>query len=358
MRPLTERSDRGGTPKLSLFFFDANPLAQSPYGLLMEATELADRNGLHAVWTPERHFREFGGLHPNPAVLSAALAVRTERIHIRGGSVVLPLHDPLRVVEEWSVVDNLSNGRVGISFASGWHPADFVLSTDAYSSRNEVLLRRLSEVRRIWSGADLLRTGPGGEEVKVRAFPPPVQKELPVWITSSGSERTWESAARAGANILTMVGAGLESDVRTLEERIVRYRQLRRSGRGTVTLALHAYVGAQDEDVRRVVRDPLAAYLARYIEQGKGVESRSSELDSKVPSTVSVEARARFAVEAYLKGSTFLGSMDRCLGVAERFHRIGVDEIACLIDFGVRRDLVIESLARIVKLGQSLSASV
>ena len=39
------------------------------------------------------------------------------------GSVVLPLRDPIRIAEEWALVDNLSGGRVGVAFASGWHAA-------------------------------------------------------------------------------------------------------------------------------------------------------------------------------------------------------------------------------------------
>ena len=79
------------------------------------------------MWTPERHFHPFGGLYPNPALTSAAVAAVTKRVGLRAGSVVLPLHNPLRCAEEWSVVDNLSDGRVGLSFASGWHASDFAL---------------------------------------------------------------------------------------------------------------------------------------------------------------------------------------------------------------------------------------
>ena len=53
---------------------------------------------------------------------------------------VLPLHHPIRVAEEWSVVDNLSKGRVGISFASGWQPNDFVLAPEAFADRKNVML--------------------------------------------------------------------------------------------------------------------------------------------------------------------------------------------------------------------------
>ena len=114
----------------SLYFFSDDGSKDSPdkYRLVLESAKFADRNGFSAVWTPERHFQDFGGLYPNPSVLSAALAMITDRVQIRAGSVALPLHHPVRVAEEWSVVDNLSNGRAAISFASGWHPGDFIFA--------------------------------------------------------------------------------------------------------------------------------------------------------------------------------------------------------------------------------------
>src|SRR5436309_12774451 len=110
----------------SVMFFAGSdrPRATDRYALVREAAQFADRHGFSAVWTPERHFHEFGGLYPNPSVTSAALAMITKRLQIRSGSVVAPLHSPIRIAEEWSVVDNLSGGRVAISFASGWMPED------------------------------------------------------------------------------------------------------------------------------------------------------------------------------------------------------------------------------------------
>ena len=95
----------------SLFYFAAGEEAAADgYRLLLESARFADRNGFEAVWTPERHFHAFGGAYPNPSVTGAALAAITEHVGIRAGSVVLPLHSPIRVAEEWAVVDNLSRG--------------------------------------------------------------------------------------------------------------------------------------------------------------------------------------------------------------------------------------------------------
>src|SRR5207247_1708861 len=137
-RENTVADKSNGTTKqmdFSLFYFANADGGESSekYKLLIEGAKFADTHGFAAVWTPERHFHEFGGLYPNPSVTSAALATVTERIQIRAGSVVAPLHTPIRIAEEWSVVDNLSNGRVAIPFASGWMPDAFVIEPDNYA---------------------------------------------------------------------------------------------------------------------------------------------------------------------------------------------------------------------------------
>src|SRR5262245_21885903 len=119
----------------SLYYFasddDGVPAGDKPR-LLFESARYADRNGFSALWVPERHFHAFGGLSPNPSVTAAALAAITSNVRIRSGSVVLPLHHPVRVAEEWALVDFLSGGRVDLGVASGWFPNDFILAPGTY----------------------------------------------------------------------------------------------------------------------------------------------------------------------------------------------------------------------------------
>src|SRR2546428_949605 len=175
--------------RFSLFFFSSREPSEQPrYGPLLELVRHADLRAFEAVWLPERHLVEFGALYPDPATLGAALAVSTRNVHIRAGSVVLPLHHPLRVCETWSIVDNLSGGRVGVSFASGWHPNDFVFAPDLYEGRREGMFEAVDVVRRLWRGESVVMRGPSAAAVAVRARPRPVQPELPVWITTGGTE--------------------------------------------------------------------------------------------------------------------------------------------------------------------------
>lgn len=336
--PEPEPSDR--PIDFSLFFFSDGG-AKSPaesYELLLESARFADRHGFAAVWTPERHFQDFGGLYPNPSVLGAALAAATERIGIRAGSVVLPLHDPLRVAEEWAVVDRLSSGRVGISFASGWHPTDFALRPEGYADRRERMFQGIDTVRRLWRG-----------EAEVQVAPRPVQPELPVWVTCSTNIATWTRAGEIGAHALTII-----QPLPALAEKIARYRSARADHgfdpeAGRVTVMVHAFVGDDEEAVREKVRAPMTAYLRTYFDQygflaGGGSQGLQGVRESDVDTLMAI------AFESYFSSLSLLGRPDKGARLIDRLRAIGVDEAACLIDFGVDAPSILEALPALDRL--------
>ncbi len=334
--------------RFSLFFFSAEGAGRGKeqYRLVLDCARFGDQHGFEAVWTPERHFVEFGGLYPNPSVLGAALAMVTERIQIRAGSVVLPLHHPIRVAEEWSVVDNLSGGRAAISCASGWHPDDFVLAPGIYAERRAAMVRAIDFIRRLWAGEEVTFPGAEGAEVPVRVLPRPVQASLPMWITTSGSLETWELAGELGTHVLATLG---NQSLEEVAEKIRRYRASRgRHGHnpaaGTVTVMLHTHLGRDLEAVRARVRGPLGEYLRTHMAQRDRYVTidRITEADK--------QALAELAVEHYLEHASLLGTPATCSRLVNRLAAAGVDEIACLLDFGIEHAHVIEGLEHLETL--------
>lgn len=336
------------TMDFSLFYFggDRGGDPADRYRLLIEGAKFADRHGFHAVWTPERHFHEFGGLYPNPAVTGAAVAAITDRVQIRAGSVVLPLHDPLRVAEEWSVLDNLSGGRVGVSVASGWQPDDFVLAPDNYADRKQAMLDGVATLRRLWRGDSLTRRNGVGRDVDVSIFPPPVQRDLPVWITSARSPETFRMAGEIGAGLLThMLGHSAEQ----LAEKITLYRQAWRDaghpGDGRVTVMLHTFVGADTDEVREIVREPLCAYIKSSLDLLSGLgAAMGDDTDPRTLPPDELDLLVARAFERFFDTSGLLGTPEHCADLIDQLKAIGVDEAACLIDFGVPHEQVLEAL--------------
>lgn len=340
----------------SLFFFSADGTAggQDRYKLLLEAARFADQNGFRAIWTPERHFQVFGGLYPNPAVLSAALAMITERIQIRAGSVVLPLHSPVRVAEDWAQVDILSRGRVGISFATGWHEHDYVIAPDAYENRREIMFRDIAIVRRLWAGEGIEFPGPGGKNITVQTLPRPIQTELPFWVTVS-SPKTWIRAGAIGANVLTAFVGGEWDDLR---QSIATYRRARLENghnpdAGIVSLMLHTYVGTDMEEIRACVREPMKRYLQNFVDQFRPL-SKHDPID---PDSIEMQSLLDFAFERYFESRSLLGTQAKCLEILSVLASIGVNEAACLVDFGLDYESTMKGLEHLSELRCSLASN-
>ncbi len=335
----------------SLFFFSSyeKDKREDKYKLLVEAVRYADEAGFEAVWTPERHFHEFGGLYPNPSVISAGLSMVTRRIGLRSGSVVSPLHDSIRIAEEWSVVDNLSGGRVGLSFASGWNADDFVLSGGDYSRRQQKMYEQIEEVRRLWRGEEVRRVNGQGREVGVRIYPRPIQETLPVWVTSAGSKETFISAGRAGANVLTHL---LGQDMEMLAVNIGLYREARRASGydgGKVTIMLHTYIGEEPGEVERLVAGPFIEYLKSSIALSKAIFEREGVQVEELSEEVK-EKMLRSAFLRYYKTGSLIGTKGSCGQVLEQLREMGVDEMACLVDFGLEAGEVLSGLKRLNEL--------
>ena len=313
------------------------------YRLLFEGARFADEHDFSAVWTPERHFHTFGGMFPSPAVAAGALAMVTNRVAIRAGSVVLPLHNPVRVAEEWSLIDNLSNGRVGIAFAAGWQPQDFAIAPEAYRDRHARLFEGIETVQSLWRGDTRDLPGGDGKSVTVRTRPRPVQAVLPTWVTAGGSPETFRRAGEIGANLLTHL---LLQSVDQLAQRIAIYRQGRRdgghAGSGTVTLMLHTFVSNDETNVRAVVHEPFKNYLKDSV--GLFASLAPKGLDLATASAEELDVLAEHAFERYFQTSGLFGTPESCVPLVMRLRQIGVTEFACLIDFGVPADVVLASL--------------
>ncbi|MFF2013561.1 MupA/Atu3671 family FMN-dependent luciferase-like monooxygenase [Streptomyces sp. NPDC058195] len=347
---------------LSVMFFGADSTTTGEarhtetYEDILAVARTADRLGFHSLWTPERHFQQVGQVFPSPPVLSAALAVATERIGIRAGSVVLPLHHPLRVAEDWAVVDNLSHGRVGLSVATGWHSKDFAIAPERYADRRRTALETIPLLRALWAGEPAEYSDGTGTPVSLTPQPRPVQNTLPLWLTTSGSPETWEAAGRLRTGVL---GATVGQSRDELAERIALYRaacaaapdQRGTDAHGRVTLMVHTYVGADDAEVRRMAGAPLKSYLASYVRQTAA--NKADRTTAKL-SDAQTAMLTDFAFERYLNWGSLLGSPGHCAKMLADLAELGVDEVACFIDFGIGRDDVLAGLHRLAELKENL----
>ncbi|MCC7382751.1 MAG: LLM class flavin-dependent oxidoreductase [Deltaproteobacteria bacterium] len=343
----TERPDRA--LGLSLLFLAQEDGVDDAYRMMLEGARFADAHGFSAVWIQEQHFHAAGGPYPNPALAAAAVAAVTKRISVRG-NIRLPLHHPVRVAEEWAMVDRLSSGRVALAFSSSVDPGDYVFGQAAYAERNEVLLKNLDVVRALWRGEPLAVESE--RPLEIRTYPRPKQRELPVWLNAGCEDIRYHEAAEHGAHVIIPLAAmRFDELVRRIELYRTAWRAAGHPGDGQVTVMTHAFVGEDVDRVRETVRGPLIRQLKTTAGRLAAV---SDNPDVKSVSEGQIEEFARLAFDQYFQKSGLFGTPASVQEKIAALRKVGVDELALIADFGLEPAELRTSLAH---LGRLLAAS-
>ena len=114
--------------KLGLFCLMAQRDPSVPAAQIFEQTaeqvQLADEVGLDVAWFAEHHFSNYC-ICVSPLMMAAYCAPLTKRIRLGTAVVVMPLYEPIRLLEEIATVDILSGGRLVLGIGSGYQAFEF-----------------------------------------------------------------------------------------------------------------------------------------------------------------------------------------------------------------------------------------
>jgi probable LLM family oxidoreductase len=296
---------------------------------LLEEIELADRLGLDVFGVGEHHRPDF--VVSSPAVILAAAAARTTRIRLTSAVNVISSDDPVRVFEQFALVDLISNGRAEIMAGRGSFIESFPLFgydlkdyDDLFAEKLDLLLRLRQEERVAWSGKH--RPPLTGQGV----YPRPVQQPLPVWIAVGGNP---ESAARAGAEGLPMALAIIGG----MPERFATFAEIHREAaaaadrpRPALSINSHGYIAESSEQAIDDAFPPFKLMMDR-LGRERGWPPMS---------------RREFEASRTIRGANFIGSPDEIVEKILFQHRIfGHDRFLMMMTIGsLPHDKVMRSI--------------
>jgi alkanesulfonate monooxygenase SsuD/methylene tetrahydromethanopterin reductase-like flavin-dependent oxidoreductase (luciferase family) len=125
--------------------------ATDRYRAALDMCVWGEEHGAMAVVLSEHHGSDDGYL-PSALTMAAAVAARTERVPIWVSAIAAPLHDPLRLAEEATVVDLISGGRLTVVLANGYVPDEFALFDVPLSERSARTTEAVEVLRASRSG--------------------------------------------------------------------------------------------------------------------------------------------------------------------------------------------------------------
>ncbi len=181
----------------------------------LKIVEAYDRGGFYAYHTAEHHATPLG-LAASPSVFLAAVAQRTRRLRFGPLVYTLPLHHPLRVVEEICMLDQLSAGRFELGVGRGISPIETAYYGVNPDNRQKMYLEALQILRRALTGRTLTFHGEFYHYADVPIELEPFQKPHPPFWAGAG---TPDGAEAAGRNGFHLVANALTSQIRTMTDR-------------------------------------------------------------------------------------------------------------------------------------------
>jgi len=218
---------------------------------LLETIELADQVGLDVFGLGEHHRPDF--VSSAPAVILAAAAARTKSIRLSSAVSVLSSDDPVRVFQDFSTLDLLSNGRAEIMAGRGSFIESFPLFgydlrdyNSLFSEKLELLLKIRESEHISWSGKH--RASLEGQGV----YPRPIQNPLPVWIAVGGTPESVIRAATLGLPLAVAIIGGLPEQFGPLVD--LYHRAANHAGhdpsRLSVSINSHGYIADDPKQAR------------------------------------------------------------------------------------------------------------
>jgi alkanesulfonate monooxygenase SsuD/methylene tetrahydromethanopterin reductase-like flavin-dependent oxidoreductase (luciferase family) len=116
-----------------------------------------------------------------------------------------------------------------------------------------------------------------------------------------------------------------------------------------VTLMLHTFVGDDLAKVLQKARAPLCNYLKAHVGLIETM-TKSLNIDVGIDKEQYLDDLVAFAFERYYQTASLIGTPEKCMNMIGRLKQIGVDEVACFIDFGIDTASVFDSLQHLARL--------
>jgi alkanesulfonate monooxygenase SsuD/methylene tetrahydromethanopterin reductase-like flavin-dependent oxidoreductase (luciferase family) len=282
------------------------------YACSLEEVAAAERNGFDIVMVAEHHFQRFG-ITCSPLVVAAAHAAVTKKIKVGPGVVLLPLHHPIRVAEDATMVDNISGGRVVLGLGMGWNKEEAAGLGIPWAQRKSRMEEGLDIIDRLLKNDRVSYSGNHYSFQNIRLMPKPVQKPIPIWMAAIE-----EPAVRRAGRLGHIWMQPPVLPLKVLKERIRAYSEELKKATGKEYSELEHPIrrdGYVDMDSNRAIeytKEGEDEHYKYYLEEGlqlldeEGNTLKLSDLES---------------LWNLLKGRYIMGNPDEVIGQVERYSK-------------------------------------
>lgn len=271
---------------------------------------------LDSAWVSEHHFSEDGYL-PSLLPLLAAFAAVTERIELGTGVVLAPFHDPIRLAEDFAVVDQLSGGRIICGLGIGWREEEFRAFGLDVSSRTRRLREIVEILRLAWSEERFDYDGRYYSYSSIAVTPKPA-RPIPILIGGFVDDAI-RRAGRIGDGYLSS-RAQPERVAQAFEMVVAERRDAGHSGEPIVGLLQNSFVTEDPDRDWAMIKAGAGHQLGVYAGWRAGTDVKGAPLEVMPPDDDTLRKTTAFGTPAQVVD--FLGPIFEVLDRYEEAHLV------------------------------------
>ena len=315
---------------------------RTPEQFLLEIRDqaiLAEKLGLASAWIGEHHFNRRGCVSVPLAVLANVAAV-TKRIRLAPAVVVLPIHHPIHVAEEWATLDQLSGGRVDFAAGRGYDAHEFTPFGADFQASAEHFTEGLEFLIRCWKETEPFSfKGKFYDAEHIEVFPKPLQTEWRPYMASF-STFSMQLAARYDWNLLL---APFASSILfgTLAKAVEAYREICAQQKAPVrkvkcSYFIHIGAGAA---ASQAARERLVDYLSMAGLRKTMSQGGTGPLPPSMQYFKQIGAKLNDPkAEQFDDNSILFGSPQQIIDSLKKVEAAGLDEVILYFNFGNKPD--------------------
>lgn len=336
--------------KFSLFVhmerLDASQNHKQLYEEFVQLCEIADRGGMHAIWTGEHHGMDFT-IAPNPFVNLADLARRTKNARLGTGTVIAPFWHPIKLAGEAAMTDIITDGRLELGIARGAYSFEYerlLPGLDAWGA-GQRMRELVPAVKGVWAG-DYAHDGEFWTFPATTSAPKPLQDPIPVWVAAR-DPNSHEFAVANGCHVQVTPLWNGDAEIETLMGRFdAACEKAPQVPRPKIMLLQHAYVASDEADIERAAKE-ISVYYNYFFAWFKnerpirqGLIERLSEEDMAANANLSPEV---------MRANLPIGTAATVIDRLKHFEALGYDEYSFWIDTGMSFERKKASLERFIR---------
>jgi alkanesulfonate monooxygenase SsuD/methylene tetrahydromethanopterin reductase-like flavin-dependent oxidoreductase (luciferase family) len=237
------------------------------YAQIVDEAVYAEELGFDSFWIGEHHFSQY--ICPYPIPLLSAIAARTSKIRLGTGVALAPHHDPIRLAEDYAMLDVLSNGRVDLVLARGAFKAGFDGFNQSMRESKPRLRESANIIQSVWKETPCSYSGEFRSFENLDLQPRPVQPSgPPIWIGSTNVESArWVADQRMNLSVANIFGPAVPMGPAVLAFREQLEKNAEDLSQFQVSSGHHVYIGETTAKAREEFHPHYRAYCELIVRE-------------------------------------------------------------------------------------------